>query len=81
MVNRLRKLGGAVNMYGLDSYPGGFSCININSGFSLVRNYYQWFANYSFHSPTILLNLKVDILRLWGEASMMIALQSMIQAT
>ena len=40
-------VGGAVNLYGLDSYPGGLSCTNLNSGFNLVRNYYQWFSNYS----------------------------------
>ena len=44
-------VGGAVNVYGLDSYPGDFSCTNINSGFSLVRNYYQWFQNYSNTQP------------------------------
>lgn len=35
-------------MYGLDFYTGGFSCTNINSGFSVICNPYQWFANYSF---------------------------------
>lgn len=44
-------VGGAVNIYGLDSYPGGFSCTSINAGFSLVRNYYQWFQNYSSTQP------------------------------
>lgn len=42
---------GAVNIYGLDSYPGGLSCTNIDSGFNLVRNYYQWFQNYSYTQP------------------------------
>lgn len=37
-----QNVGGAVNIYGLDSYPGGLSCTNANSGFNLVRNYYQW---------------------------------------
>lgn len=32
-------VGGAVNVYGLDSYPGGLSCTNLNSGFNVVRNY------------------------------------------
>lgn len=40
-------VGGAVNLYGLDSYPGGLSCTNINTGFSVLRNYFQWFSNYS----------------------------------
>ncbi|KAH6681709.1 putative beta-galactosidase C, partial [Halenospora varia] len=46
-----QNVGGAVNLYGLDSYPGGLSCTNVNSGFNLVRNYYQWFANYSYTQP------------------------------
>ncbi|KAJ5948445.1 CAZyme family GH35 [Penicillium verhagenii] len=44
-------VGGAVNVYGLDSYPGGLSCTNPNSGFVLVRTYYQWFQNYSYTQP------------------------------
>jgi len=27
------------------------SCTNINTGFNLVRNYYQWFQNYSYTQP------------------------------
>ncbi|KAH0264079.1 glycoside hydrolase family 35 protein, partial [Aureobasidium melanogenum] len=46
-----QDVGGAVNIYGLDSYPGGLSCTNIDSGFNLVRNYYQWFQNYSCTQP------------------------------
>jgi hypothetical protein len=68
-------------MYGLDSYPGGFSCTNINSGFSLVRNYYQWFANYLFTQPNYFAEFEGGHFTPSGEASMMIALQSMIQAT
>ncbi len=30
---------GTVNLYGLDNYPGGFSCTKPNSGFTVVRNY------------------------------------------
>lgn len=45
------NVGGAVNLYGLDSYPGGLSCTNQNSGFNVVRTYYQWFANYSYTQP------------------------------
>ena len=40
-----------MNIYGLDSYPGALSCTNINSGFNVVRNYYQWFQNYSYTQP------------------------------
>ena len=45
------NVGGAVNVYGLDSYPGGLSCTNPDSGFNVVRNYYQWFQNYSYTQP------------------------------
>lgn len=34
-------VGGAVDVYGLDSYPGGLSCTNPASGYTLVRTYYQ----------------------------------------
>jgi len=44
-------VGGAVDIYGLDSYPGGITCTNPNSGFNVVRNYYQWFQNYSRTQP------------------------------
>jgi hypothetical protein len=46
-----KDVGGAVNVYGLDSYPGGLSCTNPNSGFNVVRTYYQWFSNYSYTQP------------------------------
>lgn len=36
-----QDVGGAVDIYGLDSYPGGLSCTNPSSGFKLVRTYYQ----------------------------------------
>lgn len=36
-----QDVGGAVNIYGLDSYPGGLSCTNPASGFTLLRTYYQ----------------------------------------
>lgn len=40
-----QDVGGAVDVYGLDSYPGGLSCTNPASGYTLVRTYYQckWF--------------------------------------
>ena len=46
-----RNVGGAVNIYGLDSYPGGGSCTSLNSGFKVLTNYYQWFQNYSWTQP------------------------------
>ncbi len=35
------NVGGAVNIYGLDSYPGGMSCTDPDKGFTVVRTYYQ----------------------------------------
>lgn len=34
------NVGGAVNVYGLDSYPGGTNC-NANSGYTVVETYYK----------------------------------------
>ena len=59
-------VGGAVNVYGLDSYPGGFSCTNNNTGFNLVRTYYQWFQNYSFTQPEYLAEFEGGIDLSWG---------------
>ncbi|KAI9687910.1 MAG: hypothetical protein M1822_001992 [Bathelium mastoideum] len=59
-------VGGAVNVYGLDSYPGGFSCTNVNSGFVLVRNYFQWFSNYSFTQPSYLPEFEGGYFTPWG---------------
>lgn len=36
-----QDVGGSVNVYGLDSYPGGQSCTNPSTGFKVVRTYYQ----------------------------------------
>lgn len=58
--------GGAVNMYGLDSYPGGFSYTDVNSGFSVVRNYYQWFANYSYTQLNYFPEFEGGYLTPWG---------------
>ncbi|KAL9616029.1 MAG: hypothetical protein Q9160_009055 [Pyrenula sp. 1 TL-2023] len=60
-----RNVGGAVNIYGLDSYPGGLSCTNTNS-FSLVRNYYQWFQNYSFTQPEYFPEFRGGYFTPWG---------------
>lgn len=59
-------VGGAVNVYGLDSYPGGFSCTNANSGFSVVRNYFQWFSNYSFTQPSYFPEFEGGYFTPWG---------------
>lgn len=60
------NVGGAVNMYGLDSYPGGLSCTNINSGFSTVRNYNQWASNYSFTQPNYFPEFRGGWFSAWG---------------
>ncbi|CAD6445310.1 06d14879-ff4d-406c-9ede-0e5b68d0c4e4 [Sclerotinia trifoliorum] len=60
------NVGGAVNVYGLDSYPGGLSCTNPNSGFSVVRNYYQWFSNYSYTQPSYFPEFEGGYFTPWG---------------
>ena len=59
-------VGGAVNVYGLDSYPGGLSCTNPSSGFNVVRNYYQWFQNYSFTQPEFVPEFEGGYFTPWG---------------
>lgn len=61
-----QDVGGAVNIYGLDSYPGGLSCTNPNSGFNLVRTYYQWFQNYSSSQPEYLPEFEGGWFSAWG---------------
>jgi beta-galactosidase len=59
-------VGGAVNVYGLDSYPGGLSCTDPTSGFTLVRTYYQWFQNYSYTQPEYLPEFEGGYFTTWG---------------
>ncbi|KAK9416193.1 putative Family 35 glycosyl hydrolase [Seiridium unicorne] len=59
-------VGGAVDVYGLDSYPGGLSCTNINTGFNVVRTYYQWFQNYSYTQPEFLPEFEGGWFSAWG---------------
>lgn len=59
-------VGGAVNIYGLDSYPGGLSCTNPNAGFNLIRTYYQWFQNYSYTQPEYLPEFEGGYFTPWG---------------
>ncbi|RDW84730.1 glycoside hydrolase family 35 protein [Coleophoma cylindrospora] len=61
------NVGGAVNVYGLDSYPGGLSCTNPNSGFNVVRNYYQWFQNYSYTQPEYFPEFQGGYFTAWGD--------------
>ncbi|KAJ9154763.1 Glycosyl hydrolase family 35 [Pleurostoma richardsiae] len=59
-------VGGSVNVYGLDSYPGGLSCTNPSTGFSVVRTYYQWFSNYSYTQPSYLPEFEGGWFSAWG---------------
>ncbi|EED15311.1 beta-galactosidase, putative [Talaromyces stipitatus ATCC 10500] len=61
------NVGGAVNIYGLDSYPGGLSCTNPNAGFDLIRTYYQWFQNYSYTQPEFLPEFEGGYFTPWGD--------------
>ncbi|PQE09636.1 glycosyl hydrolase family 35 protein [Rutstroemia sp. NJR-2017a WRK4] len=61
-----QNVGGAVNVYGLDSYPGGLSCTNPDTGFNLVRNYYQWFSNYSYTQPNYFPEFEGGYFTPWG---------------
>ncbi|TPX14294.1 uncharacterized protein E0L32_005490 [Thyridium curvatum] len=61
-----QDVGGAVNVYGLDSYPGGLSCTNADAGFKVVRTYYQWFQNYSFTQPSYVPEFEGGWFSAWG---------------
>ncbi|KAB5558355.1 family 35 glycosyl hydrolase [Coniochaeta sp. 2T2.1] len=61
------NVGGAVDVYALDSYPGGLSCTNVNTGFNVVRSYYQWFSNYSFTQPSYLAEFEGGWFSAWGD--------------
>lgn len=45
-------VGGAVNVYGLDSYPMGFDCSNPGGNFNIIKSYYQWFQEVSPTQPS-----------------------------
>lgn len=60
------NVGGAVDIYGLDSYPGELSCTNPDSGFTLVRTYYQWFQNYSWTQPSYTPEFRGGWFSNWG---------------
>ncbi|ROW12073.1 hypothetical protein VMCG_00471 [Cytospora schulzeri] len=62
-------VGGAVNVYGLDSYPGSLSCTNPDSGFKVVRTYYQWFQNYSHTQPEYFPEFEGGYFTAWGSGT------------
>ncbi|KAI1867042.1 hypothetical protein JX265_007618 [Neoarthrinium moseri] len=64
-----QNVGGAVDIYGLDSYPGSLSCTNPDAGFNVVRTYYQWFQNYSYTQPEYLPEFEGGWFSAWGSGS------------
>lgn len=62
-----QNVGGAVDVYALDSYPGGLSCTNNATGFNLVRTYHQWFQNYSYTQPPYLAEFEGGWFSAWGD--------------
>ncbi|KAH8674059.1 family 35 glycosyl hydrolase [Xylariales sp. PMI_506] len=60
------NVGGAVDVYGLDSYPGGLSCTNPATGYNVVRTYYQWFQNYSYTQPEYFPEFEGGWFSAWG---------------
>ncbi|KAH7078726.1 glycoside hydrolase superfamily [Paraphoma chrysanthemicola] len=60
------NVGGAINVYGLDSYPGGMSCTNLDTGFNLPRTYYQWFQDVSPTQPEYLPEFEGGWFQPWG---------------
>ncbi|KAE9985392.1 hypothetical protein BLS_008331 [Venturia inaequalis] len=60
------NVGGAVNLYGLDSYPGGQVCTDPSKGFKLVTNYHEWFSNYSFTQPGFQPEFQAGWFSPWG---------------
>jgi hypothetical protein len=61
-----KNVGGAVDIYGLDSYPGGLGCGNTDKGFKLVRNYHSWFQNYSFTQPSFIPEFEAGWFQPWS---------------
>lgn len=61
-----KNVGGAIDVYGLDSYPGGMSCTNLDTGFNLPRTYYQWFQEVSPSQPEYLPEFEGGWFQPWG---------------
>ncbi|KAF2436604.1 putative beta-galactosidase [Tothia fuscella] len=61
-----RDVGGSVNLYGLDSYPGGHGCTDVSKGFRVVRDYHQWFSNYAYTQPSFLPEFEAGWFMPWG---------------
>ena len=61
------NVGGAVDIYGLDSYAGGLVCTKPDAGFSVVRTYYQWFQEVSPTQPQYMPEFRGGWFQAWGE--------------
>ncbi|KAF3045591.1 hypothetical protein E8E12_010328 [Didymella heteroderae] len=61
------NVGGAVDIYGLDSYAGGLSCTNPNTGGSVIRTYHQWFQEVSPTQPAYVPEFRGGWFQAWGE--------------
>ncbi|GKT53116.1 beta-galactosidase B [Colletotrichum tofieldiae] len=60
------NVGGAVDMYGLDNYPGALSCTDPKVGFNVNRGYYQWLQNAAFTQPGYLAEFEGGWFSNWG---------------
>ncbi|KAF2132359.1 glycoside hydrolase family 35 protein [Dothidotthia symphoricarpi CBS 119687] len=61
-----QNVGGAIDVYGLDSYPGGMSCTNLDTGFNLPKTYYQWFQEASPTQPMYIPEFEGGWFQPWG---------------
>lgn len=59
-------VGGSVDMYALDHYPGALSCTNNDTGFAVNREYYQWFQKTSWTQPEYLAEFEGGWFSAWG---------------
>ena len=61
-----KDVGGSVDMYALDHYPGALSCTNNETGFVVNRQYYQWFQKTSWTQPEYLAEFEGGWFSAWG---------------
>jgi len=60
------NVGGAVDVYGLDHYPGALSCTDPSVGFNVSRAYFQWFSDTSPTQPSYLAEFEGGWFSPWG---------------
>jgi hypothetical protein len=56
----------SVDIYGMDSYPGGLGCGDGDRGFKVPRTYHYWFQNYSYTQPTYMPEFEAGWFMPWG---------------